>query len=492
MKFLTTETLITGGATVIGGTMTSGPHKGCQEYGTIVVDLPINGHFDAISDTILFSQSPKLYNNLGDCTHFKATGTAYCPTNGGIIGPSPGKSVFGPTYSQEGIGSYVLSRTADAFESYVRLPGNFNNCEEGDWYFGLAARRVGNCIESIWGNADLDGSYVYRGYYTFSVVEYDIVNGQWYRRSTGTCYHPDYLTTRQMRPFEAMDSCSEEIYSKLRRSKWYECSDKFYAAVSIPHPSSLNLTPQQVFPDMGVDWGELAADAYSSVPFFKGNGIAYTEDIINLRKDAMSTLSLLTSLAKGGQLAKKAASLFLSFYYGWRLTIKDSEELVSAYEKAASLRSNRCRCTSQRTWVAHDATYMATLQCYYRRYGKASKLDQFIIDNDLALTPENLWDLVPFSFVVDWFTGIGSVLEDASNYFTFVQKHEVICTGRSIKATKCISARQLSSRYAGSINISYYHRKYTSGPISPTFHLSNSVNPLDHAIEGTALIVSRR
>ena len=491
MQFLTSNTLITGGASILAGVMTSGPYKGHEASGSIVVDLPINGHFEAIPDTILFTQSHKLFGNLQNCEHFKVSGIAYCPTNNGAIGPSRIKSVFGPTYSQEGVGSYILARTAGAYESYVCLTGNYNNCREGDWYFGLAARRVGNRIESIWGDADLIGSRRYRGYYSFSVTEYETVSGQLYWRSSGT-YRPRRARTHEMRPFEAMDSCSEEVYSMLRQSEWYKYSDSTNAAVYIPRPPGLNLTPHRVFPDMGVGWGDLAADAYNSAPFFKGNGIAYTEDIINLQKNAKSTLDLLTSLAKGGQLAKKAASLFLSFYYGWRLLIKDSEELVSAYEKTASLRSNRCRCTAQRTWVAHDATYTATLQCYYRRYGRASSLDQFIIDNDLALTPENLWDLVPFSFVVDWFTSIGNVLEDASNYFTFVQKHEVICTGRSIKATRNISARQLSSRYAGSISISYYHRKYTKGPINPTFHFSNSVNPLDHAIEGTALIVSRR
>lgn len=494
MKFMSAEKLVQSGASIVAGRMTAGPHKGLEVVGSIVIDFPVNGHFEAIPDTISFEQSPKVFDNLGNCKHFKVSGTAYCPSNNGPIRPSSVRSVFGPIYDQEGVGAYILARTTEGHESYVCLPGDYNNCGEGDWYFGLAARRVGNCVEAIFGSADLLGSWRHRGYYEFYVKEFDVINTKLYERSVSIHWW-DIATkvrTNEMRPFEAMAKCRDEIYSLLQDAEWYEVEKHIFSAPSFPPPCSLAPSPQIVFPDMRVDWGELAADAYSSVPFFKSNGIAYTKDMINLKRDAADTLSLLTSLAKGGGLAKKAANLFLSFYYGWRLMIKDSEELANAYQKVASLQSDKCRCTSRRTWEAHGATYTATLQCYYRRYAKASKLDQFILDNDLALTPENLWDLVPFSFVVDWFTGIGDILEDASNYHNLVQKHEVICTGRSIKATKNVSARCLSSRYAGNIIISYYHRRYTSGPISPTFHFSNSVNPLDHAIEGTALIVSRQ
>lgn len=491
MKFMSADILVTDGIGVYGGTMTSGPSTGLRWVGSIIIDFPINGHFESIPDTVSFSQQPRIIENLGNCEHLKVSGVAYCPSNNGPIRPSMARSVFGPTYDQEGVGSDILVRSADSFEAYVCLPGRFNNCPQGDWYFGIAARRVGNCVEMVSGGADLKGSYNYRGFYTFNISEFSVVNGKVFRRSTGYTSSSTQIAIHEKRPFEAIDLCKEELYSLLGQAKWRQVTE-YNSAKTVHYPQALSLDPHMVFPDMRVDWGELAADAYSSVPFFKSNGIAYAKDLSDLKQSAQSTLSLLTSLGRGGRLAKKAANLFLSFYYGWRLMIKDSEELVNAYQKVASLRSNRCRCTSQRSWESRGASYTATLQCYYRRYASASKLDQFILDNDLTLTPENIWDLVPFSFVVDWFINIGNVLEDASNYYNFTQKHEVICTGRSIKAVKNTSARCLSSRYAGTVAISYYRRKYTNGPVSPTFHFSNSVNPLDHAIEGTALIVSRR
>ena len=491
MKFMSAEKLALDGITIYAGVMTSGPHKGLRVIGSIIIDFPVYGHFETVPDTVLFGHLPRRFDNLGNCIHFKISGVAYSPSNNGRISPSSEKSVFGPIYDQEGVGSWILARSTGSFESYVCLPGNYNNCEEGDWYFGLAARRNGNYVETVYGRPDLKDSDRYYNYYKYAVTEYNMVNGKLFRRSTGLTSSSPQIMTHEKRPFEAMDLCKGDMYSRLQQAEWYEV-DRFNSAPVIHSPRLPHLAPTIVFPDMQVDWGEMAADAYSSVPFFKSNGIAYAKDIANLRQSALSTLNLLTSFSKEGRLAKKAADLFLSFYYGWRLMIGDTEELVSSYKKAASLRSNRCRCTSRRSWEARGASYVATLQCYYKRYAKASGLDAFILDNDLTLTPENLWDLVPFSFVVDWFTNIGNVLEDASNYYNFTQKHEVICTGRSIKATKNVSARCLSSRYAGTIAISFYQRTYTGGPITPTFHFSNSVNPLDHAIEGTALIVSRR
>ena len=491
MRFMSASTLVTTGASISGGMMTGGPYKGLQHIGSIVVDVPINGHFETISDTISFTQSPKMFDHFGDCSHFKISGTAYCPSNNGPIGPPYAPSVFGPAYAQEGVGSCILARTTGSHEIYVHLPGQFSYCDTGEWYFALAARRVGNRVEAIWGNADLEGDrYIYRGFYEFLITEYEELNGVVYQRSTGL-QQPIRLQTQDIRPFDAFEKCKVELYDLLSKAGW-EAVRRTYSANSISIPNLTSLSPKQVFPDMRVDWGELAADAYSSVPFFSSNGIAYSKDLIDLKKSATTTLSLLTSLASGGKLATKAANLFLSFYYGWRLMMSDSEELVRAYSKAASLRSNRCKATSRRTWEAHGASYVATLQCFYLRYARSSSLDEFILANDLALTPENLWDLVPFSFVIDWFTGIGNVLEDASNYYNLMQKHEVLCTGRSIKATKHIPAGKLSSRLSGELIITHYERWYTPGPVNPTFHFSNSVNPLDHAVEGTALIVSRR
>lgn len=493
MRFLTSGISVMSGISVWGGLMTHGPHKGEEFCGSVPVDVTFRTSYSEVDDTLLFAQTPHKVSKFGDCTHFKVSGTVYCPSNNGLVTPSLRKSVFGPTYDQEGVGTDILSRSATGSQYHVTLSGRFNNCSDGEWAFALGAKRVGNRVFTAWGNADLIDSYRYAGYYTISLHEYRDNGSSLEWRSTTLPQSSLILRTASATPYEAIARAESLLLSMIESSQWYRV-DNVYSLIHASIPNLTGLSPDRFFPpaDRSVRWGELASDAYSSVPFFKSNGIAYSQDLINLKKSAKSTIDTIASFGSKGRLAAKAANLFLSFYYGWRLMISDTQELVDAYQKAASLRSNLCKATSQRSWVTHGASYVATFQCFYDRYSKASGLDRFILDNDLALTPENLWDLVPFSFVVDWFTGIGNILEDASNYYNMVQKHNVVCSGRSIKATRRISARDLCAPWVGEILISYYDRWYTKGALSPTFHFSNSVNPLDHAIEGSALIVSRR
>lgn len=466
---------------------------GSRYAGTIVIDIPFSPYYENIPDTILFEQRPRLYSNLGMCRHYKVQGTAYRPTNNGPKAAPRYDSVFGQTYDQSGVGVDILSRSTTGTEHYVRVEGNFNNCRHGTWVFGLAAQRAGNKVYVASGAPDLIGDKRYYGGYTPSVYEFRQIDGRIEVRYTSLYDVYNLYRTHEITPSQAISVFKNRLDSQLMDAAWSEWR-KVYSAISFDAAGIKIPSWDQVFPslDRSVRWGELAADAYNSVPFFSSNGIAYASDIVSLKRDLRQTLSLIQSLGTTGKLATKAANLFLSFYYGWRLLVSDTIELQEAYQKRASSRNFWNRATSRRTWEAHDATYMAVFQCYYHRYRNVSSLDQFTLENDLALTPENLWDLVPFSFVVDWFVGIGDILEDFSNYQTFVQAHEIICTGRSIKATKRISADKLKHGLAGEITFSYYHRDYTSKVFSPTFHFSNSVNPLDHMIEGTALIVSRR
>lgn len=478
--------------------MTSGPNKGERFAGAILLDVPFDYDMVSIPDNISFSEHPHVFGNLGDVEHFKVTGTVYSPSNNGRIYSSEDVSVFGPVYNQEGIPySNILSRCTDGVQYHVSKSGRFNNNDRGEWYFGIGARREGNYVGLAVGHPDLANGPFNPGHtYSLTLKEFKIEGGTIFTRSTGDQW-PTKLRTSEYTPFEALDNYMETLQSLLSKAEWYALPQRQIVSAK-PRLAGYvegvlqRLNPNAVFPDRGTDWGILAAEAYNSVQFFNSNGIAYAKDFVNLRKDAAKTLNLLKSFGKTGRLASKAANLFLTFYYGWRLTIKDTQELVDAYQTSSKLRSNRCKATSQRSWESHGATYLATFQCYFIRNAFMSGMDRFIYDYDLALTPDNLWDLVPFSFVVDWFTNIGGVLETASDYYNLVQAHEVICTGRSIKAVRHTSGRQLSSQLAGELTFSYYSRSYTEGPYVPTFQFCNSVNPLDHAIEGTALIVSRR
>lgn len=469
--------------------------SGLENCGTIVVDVPLIPQISYVEDTVFFSQQPRKIHKFGDCEHFKIQGAAYRPTNNGRITPHPYKTVFGPTYDQEGVGQCIIARTAGSYESYVHIHDSFNGVR-GTWYFARAVERTGNLVYGVVGHHDLYGNKNHDGHYQFFLDEFRLRGGIVEYRSTKVVWYSNAPTPRTSseRPLKALESYKEQLLNQIRWEKWYQWYDGVFSFAPVSSNDVQFPNYRAIFPacDMQVHWGDLAAEAYNSVPFFSGNGIAYTNDLLNLKKSAGKTLSLITSLGKAGRYANKIANLFLSYYYGWRLFVKDTQELYSSIEKRSRSHDYLNRAASQRRWSAHGADYLATFQCFYNRHAHSTSLDRFIIDNDLALTPENLWDLVPFSFVVDWFIGVGAALESASNYYTFTQKHEILCTGRSIKATKDISASQLHCGWQGTLKCSYYRRFYVEGALSPTFFFSNSVNPLDHVVEGSALIVSRR
>jgi hypothetical protein len=103
----------------------------------------------------------------------------------------------------------------------------------------------------------------------------------------------------------------------------------------------------------------------------------------------------------------------------------------------------------------------------------------------------NVWAMIPFSFVVDWFTNIGDLAEGIDNFFTLEQQHEVL---GSIVSSTCSFIYQPAG-YFGNVRIEHYHRNCREGwyPIpSFSFQLKNPATNLYHWIEGSALVVSKR
>lgn len=242
-----------------------------------------------------------------------------------------------------------------------------------------------------------------------------------------------------------------------------------------------------------INWNALAGEAYEELGFFEGNGIAYTADVARMGKSVKQTLATLRRMSRGK--AKAAASLFLSFHYGYSLFLKDTQELYDSLGRIDFLSRCQAHCSVDTIQGSHvECRY----QCWYHPWEQVrSLLRQLLEASDISLEASNLWDLIPFSFVVDWFTNVGDILESFDNYMSLEQYHRVVCSSRSIKATRELSLHQVAS---GGIVInkpvvSYYQRQYFDCALGPEYHLSFS-NPLtsltSHWLEAGALYVSKR
>lgn len=140
--------------------------------------------------------------------------------------------------------------------------------------------------------------------------------------------------------------------------------------------------------------------------------------------------ALATQVANGHISAKTAADMFLADKYGWQNLVRDLQKIPEEYDRLLSM-------AAQSTLHLHGkySDTRATIRCRPLQSG-------IVWTDALGITPNlsNLWDLVPFSFVVDWAFKAGENLEEiefASKYgsgkfrilwICYSQKHTPTCT----------------------------------------------------------------
>jgi hypothetical protein len=131
------------------------------------------------------------------------------------------------------------------------------------------------------------------------------------------------------------------------------------------------------------------------------------------------------------------ASLWLEFRYGWMPLVYSASGAVTLYQQQLEAgKTIRIQSYASRTWekttnaVSHYGGVDVNHQQVCTTKGKVKYTLYYRIDRDEAVTlaqagisnlPNLLWELTPFSFVVDWFIGIGNYLSslDATNGLVF-------------------------------------------------------------------------
>lgn len=194
---------------------------------------------------------------------------------------------------------------------------------------------------------------------------------------------------------------------------------------------------------------------------------------------------------------KGAASAWLAVHYGFKLALLDTNELVSVLQEQSLRNTRQSKCQASTNYItSRGVRYVARYQVFYNQYAKVqSLLEELQLQSDAVLTAENLWDMVPYSFIIDWFVNVGEVLTSLDNYASLTQNHDVICCGRSIKGEADLRPSQigLDDRfYCNGAKVSYYARRYERTLLYPSFLPSVTVNPFNHLVEGAALVVSRK
>jgi hypothetical protein len=236
--------------------------------------------------------------------------------------------------------------------------------------------------------------------------------------------------------------------------------------------------------------------------------------------------------------AAAGSSLYLSAKYGTRLTVADTKELYKAYRRFVSpdgvLDVKSLAGTLQRIREAYekafcsfssvvrakskvgkmkidvskfvdplevsDVEYQTTVSIrYHNRRQDAQPVLNVLRQMDLYPTATNIWDAIPYSFVVDWFIPVEELLEQV-DVWEQLSWLDIISYTKSIKATCTASINLADSGLSGLVlgdkldyTITFYQRVVQSHLDTPVWDssLRFTDKSAKHVPELTALMVQK-
>lgn len=237
------------------------------------------------------------------------------------------------------------------------------------------------------------------------------------------------------------------------------------------------------------------SDAFQAIRLASFNGLAFTRDTSRLLQD---TSRLVRDLRKVRRQPRRIASIWLSYRYGHRLYYKDCMELRKAasninHQKPLKFRGRHTEIIhlfkGSTTRVEHNFTL------YCDRFCSADQdLESGLRSLDFWPSAENLWDLVPYSFVADWFINITDICK------RYDMRQDILRypIRGAVLSVKCTTTSAVShSQGCGEASVTYYVRMPLTPAALSTTLLSLNLSlmtglSLVHVADAFALAVSRR
>lgn len=250
-----------------------------------------------------------------------------------------------------------------------------------------------------------------------------------------------------------------------------------------------------------VMWGNLSQTVANNAKIVDTNLVTLIPELINFKQGLIETVNVWNQ-AFADRTLKGLSNAYLSTLYGSRLTVLDVrdqalriQEKIQDYERDDGVCVTHAREYRSNSGVVYPfygepilSTY--TLKCYYK--GNVFADNIFDALSRLSLMPQltDAWDMVPFSFVVDWFIDVQSFLDDIDAR-VYVSALPVLSTVRGYKASvKTDVALTDSSFFSGKYE--YYSRRIVGYLTLPRPSLDgNDLTHFGHVPEATALLIQQ-
>lgn len=252
-------------------------------------------------------------------------------------------------------------------------------------------------------------------------------------------------------------------------------------------------------------FGDLAQIAADSATYSDANGISTIMESLG----SVHELAKLASLVTGPITAKVISSLYLSYQYGARLTIKDIQSIGQGVIRMASQIKQGKRITRAAAAESiqpvsphlYEIKRVAHLKIKYANHD--AELGHWLstassLGFSLSLT--NVWDMIPWSFVIDWFAGIQTWTErvDTANK---IRRMDILAVTRSEKRLAGVPLGYLLSLHlsgkkepfltTGALTCRLYNRTVSRECPVPRCRI-DAPNSFDHWVEAAALFVQKK
>jgi hypothetical protein len=263
---------------------------------------------------------------------------------------------------------------------------------------------------------------------------------------------------------------------------------------SIVHNSKV---PRKVMTSIG----NLTVPAIEQMHATNVNQFEFAQDL-NLVRQVVDLGRSIATLDASSTL-KDLASIYLSYSFGAASTYRDYVELgesiakeTSRYSSASRYRDRKVHARSSGTvdFLNHQWSARYNLTAYLDNYdqgimGLMNSLDRWGFYPDR----EAVWELVPFSFIVDWFSNVQENLarRDAQSWREYYNCHACI-TSYKLETDWSYQDQNASSTLGGSAHISLYNRSVQPGLPQPEVDLDVHLpKGLHQWVTGAALVIQR-
>lgn len=253
----------------------------------------------------------------------------------------------------------------------------------------------------------------------------------------------------------------------------------------------LRLVPDTDFPDEKSVYGSLAQHASENILATNVNVLEFIQGLKNPKQLALK-LSNLKNL-------KTWSSNYLAVQFGILPTVDDIQSLLSAFRHHGHSDRNGflCAYASESEQTVNDEGITTFIDRHLKlAVGRENEVFDDLCQRleSIGVFPSfsNVWDLLPWSFAIDWLVDVGGYLSsvDARQRIARLNIRYVTMSRKRISSLQIEPTSEFP--ITGQLRRVHYHRWVSGQCPVPPLSLQLTVTDFDHWLESAALIIQRR